>query len=97
MTHDEIGNPSDLDIVTRLNGKVVQTGNTSEMIFGVSSLVSYISSLTTLEEGDIILSGSPKRAGCGPDPRIALQDGDSVEIRINKIGSLINTVVAEEG
>jgi 2-keto-4-pentenoate hydratase/2-oxohepta-3-ene-1,7-dioic acid hydratase in catechol pathway len=97
VPHEEIGSPAGLDIVTRLNDQVVQTGNTSEMIFGVAKLVSYISGLTTLEEGDIILSGSPKRAGNEPDPRIPLQPGDTVEISIERIGSLVNTIVLEGG
>ncbi|MBT3671058.1 MAG: fumarylacetoacetate hydrolase family protein [Chloroflexi bacterium] len=95
VTSDEIPSPEDLGISTKLNGVLVQSASTGEMIFGVRELVSYISELTTLEPGDIILTGSPKKVGDFPDPRILLKPGDLISIDIEKIGLLSNSVVAE--
>jgi 2-keto-4-pentenoate hydratase/2-oxohepta-3-ene-1,7-dioic acid hydratase in catechol pathway len=78
---------SGLKIETRVNGKVMQSGNTAELIFSVPHLVSFISHIMTLLPGDVIATGTP--AGIGP-----LKDGDSVEVFIEKIGSLRNMVVA---
>jgi len=78
---------SGLHIETRLNGNVVQSGNTSELIFPVAHLVSFISHIMTLLPGDVIATGTP--AGIGP-----LNHGDSVEVVIEKIGTLRNPVIA---
>lgn len=96
VTPDEILDLGNLFIQTKLNGKVVQDGNTREMIFDVPYLISYISQLTTLEPGDLILTGSPKRAGDAPDPRTPLKQGDSISIEIEGLGILTNHVAAEE-
>ena len=77
--------PDNLEIKTYLNGKVVQSSNTSNLIFNVYSLVSYISSLMTLKEGDVITTGTP--AGVG-----RLESGDTVRVEIEGIGSLTNYV-----
>jgi 2-keto-4-pentenoate hydratase/2-oxohepta-3-ene-1,7-dioic acid hydratase in catechol pathway len=91
----EVLNPNGLAILTTLNGEVVQDGNTREMIFDVPFLVHYISQLTTLEPEDVILTGSPKRAGNVPDPRTPLKPGDIVSIEIDGLGTLTNPVIAE--
>jgi 2-keto-4-pentenoate hydratase/2-oxohepta-3-ene-1,7-dioic acid hydratase in catechol pathway len=85
---DDIGDVQKLDICCRLNGKVVQKGNTSEMIFKIPEIISYVSRNFTLEAGDIIITGTP--SGVGP-----LQDGDVVEVEIENIGTLKNTVRQE--
>jgi len=95
VTPDEIQDPGSLSIRTTLNGQVVQDANTSEMIFSVPYLISYISQLTTLEPGDLILTGSPKRAGSTPDPRTPLKSGDSISIEIENLGILTNPVIDE--
>ena len=95
VTRDEIEDPGHLEMHTLLNGQVVQKGNTSQMIFNISTLISYISSLTTLEPGDVILTGCPKMMGDHPAPAIALKPGDRLEINIEKIGCLTNTVQSE--
>jgi 2-keto-4-pentenoate hydratase/2-oxohepta-3-ene-1,7-dioic acid hydratase in catechol pathway len=82
--------PSDLKIETRVNGAVKQSARTSDMVFGPAFLVAYISRMMTLEPGDLILTGTP--AGIG-----ALEDGDTVEVEIEKIGVLRNTVTAAAG
>ena len=85
---EEIGNPQNLAISTRLNGKTVQESNTAEMIFSLKEIVSYISRYFTLEAGDIIPTGTP--SGVGP-----LAAGDSIEIEIEGIGVLKNGVRKE--
>jgi 2-keto-4-pentenoate hydratase/2-oxohepta-3-ene-1,7-dioic acid hydratase in catechol pathway len=91
----DVPNPNHLAIKTTLNGQVVQNGNTREMIFDVPFLVHYISQLTTLEPNDVILTGSPKRAGDAPDPRTPLRPGDSISVEVESLGTLTNPVVAE--
>jgi 2-keto-4-pentenoate hydratase/2-oxohepta-3-ene-1,7-dioic acid hydratase in catechol pathway len=81
--------PDDLQIETLLNGEIRQTGRTSELVFGISSLISFISSVMTLLPGDVIATGTP--AGISP-----MKPGDVVEIKIEKIGTLRNPVVAPE-
>ena len=83
-------NPQNLNLETRLNGKTVQAANTREMIFPIARLIAYISRQMTLEEGDIIFTGTP--SGVGP-----LKPGDRVEVEIEGIGVLTNTVVDEKG
>ncbi|MEA2114349.1 MAG: fumarylacetoacetate hydrolase family protein [Thermodesulfobacteriota bacterium] len=85
---DEIGDVQNLDIRTRLNGKVVQQSNTKHMLFKISQIISFISKNFTLEPGDIISTGTP--SGVGP-----LKDGDVVEVEIEGIGTLKNSVQAE--
>ncbi len=80
-----IGDPQNLEIRCRLNGKTVQESNTSFMIFSIREIVAYISRFFTLEAGDLILTGTP--AGVG-----ALKPGDVVEVEIEKIGVLTNRV-----
>jgi len=77
----------DLDIELRVNGVIRQRGSTSEMIFSVAELVAYISRWMTLEEGDIIATGTPE--GVGP-----IQPGDTIEVAIPKVGRLANPVRA---
>jgi 2-keto-4-pentenoate hydratase/2-oxohepta-3-ene-1,7-dioic acid hydratase in catechol pathway len=80
--------PSDVEIVTRVNGDVRQQGRTREMVVGVGELLSYISRCMTLEPGDAVFTGTP--AGVGP-----LRDGDVVEVEIEGIGVLRNPVRSE--
>jgi 2-keto-4-pentenoate hydratase/2-oxohepta-3-ene-1,7-dioic acid hydratase in catechol pathway len=89
----ELGDGSGLRVVQRLNGAVLQDGNTSDLIFPVRHLVAYASAAFTLEPGDLILTGTPAGVGYGRDPRISLADGDVVEVEIDGIGVLRNPVV----
>ena len=93
---DDVKGPERLTIRTWLNDQLVQDGRTSQMIFRVSYLVSYISHLTTLEPGDVILTGSPKSVGTDPDPRIPLKPGDEIRVEIEGLGELHNPVISEE-
>ncbi len=80
--------PSDVRVQTRVNGELKQDGTTRDMIFSVPEVLAYISSFMTLGPGDVVLTGTPE--GVGP-----LAPGDTVEVSVDGIGSLTNTVVAE--
>jgi acylpyruvate hydrolase len=97
LTADELLDPGFLQLRTILNGQTVQEAETSDMVFSVPFLISYISSLTTLEPGDLILTGTPAGIGCNRNPQIFLQPGDQVSVAIDGIGTLTNPVVAEGG
>jgi acylpyruvate hydrolase len=97
VTRDEIQDPGVLRLKTVLNGKTVQDGSTSDMVFPVAFLVSYISSLATLEPGDLILTGTPAGIGCNQTPQVFLRPGDRISIQIDGIGTLANPVAAEAG
>jgi len=90
---NEIRDPQVLDIETRINGQTLQQSNTQHMIFSVAYSISYISSLMTLEPGDIIATGTPEGVGFKRTPPIFLKHGDVVEVEIEKIGTLRNPVV----
>ena len=85
----DIGDPQNLDIETRLNGKTVQKSNTKHMIFSIPTMVAFISKNFTLFPGDIITSGTPSGVG-------QIRHGDVVEVEIENIGVLKNPVVEEE-
>lgn len=96
VTADEIAEPDKLSIQAHINGTLVQSGNTSQMIFNVPYMISYISSITTLHPGDIILTGSPKSLNDRPAPLVYLKPGDNISIEIEGIGVLSNYAVQEE-
>lgn len=96
VTADEIPNPHELGIELRLNGETMQHGNTREFIFGVDEIVSYLSQIMTLEPGDVIFTGTPPGVGMGRKPPVWLKPGDTVEIRIEGLGSLSNPVKSVE-
>lgn len=98
VTSDEVGDPNQLEIKSIVNGEVRQNSNTSDMIFKCDEIVSYISQHMTLVPGDIILTGTPQGVVLGypQDKQVYLKDGDQVTIQIEKLGSLTNTMVAEQ-
>ena len=93
---NEISDPQILNISTRINGQTLQQSNTKHMIFSVAYSISYISSLMTLEPGDIIATGTPEGVGFKRTPPIFLKNGDIVEVEVEKIGTLRNPVVKSE-
>jgi acylpyruvate hydrolase len=97
VTRDEVLDPDCLRLRTTLNGQTVQDERTSDMVFSVPFLVSYISSLATLEPGDLILTGTPAGIGCNRQPQVFLQPGDQISVRIDGVGTLSNVVIAEGG
>jgi 2-keto-4-pentenoate hydratase/2-oxohepta-3-ene-1,7-dioic acid hydratase in catechol pathway len=94
VTADEIPNPNDLKIQTILNNDIVQDWTTSDMIFDVPNLISFLSQDTTLVPGTVILTGTPHGVGMAAKPPRYLRPGDTVSISVEKIGSLTNPVVA---
>jgi 2,4-didehydro-3-deoxy-L-rhamnonate hydrolase len=94
VSPDEITDPHDLTIRAIVSGEVLQDSSTANLIFGVDEVISYVSQTTTLEPGDLILTGTPAGVGVFRDPQRLLQPGDEVTIEIERIGSLTNPVVA---
>jgi len=90
VTKDEAPDPSNLRIKSILNGEVMQDGNTKMMIFSVPYLVSYISKISTLEPGDVILTGTPEGVGYARKPPVYMKDGDVITIEIDGLGTLTN-------
>jgi len=84
--------PDNLAIKAIHNGNVVQDSNTKEMIFSVAKSIAYLSQGTTLEQGTIIMTGTPPGIGCMRDPKVVLNDGDDMRVYIDGIGTLINKV-----
>jgi len=94
-TADEIPEPSELELTTRLNGVQVQHASVSELIFDIPYLVSYLSGITELVPGDVIVTGTPEGVGFARTPPLWLKAGDNVEVEISKIGVLRNRVEHE--
>ena len=95
-TGDEVSDVQNLKVEGLYNGEVTQSSNTSKMIFSIAYLISYISEGITLEPGDIISSGTPEGVGFFRDPPVLLKPGDMCEVRVEKLGSLRNPVVAPQ-
>lgn len=87
VTKDEIEDPHNLRLWLKLNGKTLQDSNTSDLVFNVPQLVSYISHYMSLLPGDIISTGTPAGVGMGFDPPVYLKEGDVVELGIDGLGS----------
>jgi len=88
-------NPDSLRIQSRVNGSVMQDSSTSDMIFGVQKVVAYLSRQMTLMPGTLIMTGTPSGVGFARQPQVFLREGDTVEIEIEKVGVLRNTVGRE--
>ena len=95
-TRDEIEDVQTLKIEGVLNGEVMQSSNTSKMIFQVAYLVSYLSQGITLQPGDVIASGTPDGVGIFRKPPVLLKAGDVFEVKIEKVGTLRNPVVGAD-
>jgi 2-keto-4-pentenoate hydratase/2-oxohepta-3-ene-1,7-dioic acid hydratase in catechol pathway len=94
VTRDEVFDVQDLNLYLELNGKRMQTGNTSKMIFTVAQIVSYLSRFMTLEPGDIICTGTPPGVGLGRTPPRFLKPGDRLRLGIEGLGEQQQDVVA---
>jgi 2,4-didehydro-3-deoxy-L-rhamnonate hydrolase len=90
----EVPNVQALPIRAVLNGAVMQDSNTSNMIFGVAEIVSFVSQAITLEPGDLIITGTPAGVGAFRDPPVWLKPGDEITVEIDGVGSITNPVVA---
>ena len=92
LTADELKNPQELELNLWLNGRLMQHGNTRDMLFPVDFQIEYISSFTTLEPGDIIATGTPAGIGAFRNPPVWLKPGDEVRLSITYLDTLINTI-----
>jgi 2-keto-4-pentenoate hydratase/2-oxohepta-3-ene-1,7-dioic acid hydratase in catechol pathway len=95
VTAEEIADPHDLDIQMEINGEILQDSNTRELIFKIPDLIAFLSSVFTLEPGDIVSTGTPAGVGFARKPPRYLHAGDQMTVRIPPIGELHNPVVAE--
>jgi len=95
VSADEIADPHTLDIQLEIGGERLQNSNTRELIFKIPDLIAYLSSVFTLEPGDIVSTGTPAGVGVARKPPRFLRAGDDVVVRIQSIGELRNPVVAE--
>ncbi len=95
VTQDEIPDPHALDVQLEVNGELLQDSNTRELIFKIPDLIAFLSSVFTLEPGDIVSTGTPAGVGFARKPPRYLRAGDEVVVKIPAIGELRNRVVAE--
>jgi 2-keto-4-pentenoate hydratase/2-oxohepta-3-ene-1,7-dioic acid hydratase in catechol pathway len=94
-TADEVADPHNLRISLTIDGETLQDSNTSDLIFKIPAIIAYISSITPLEAGDVISTGTPEGVGLGRTPKRWLKPGEEVIVTIEKLGSLHNRTVAE--
>lgn len=95
VTSDEIPDPSQLALTTRLNGQVVQEARTDDMIFSVGALIEYCSAFTPLNPGDVIITGTTGGVGAFRQPPLWMKPGDVCEVEISDIGTLRNSIADE--
>jgi 2-keto-4-pentenoate hydratase/2-oxohepta-3-ene-1,7-dioic acid hydratase in catechol pathway len=93
-TADEIGDPHALRISLEVDGRVLQDSSTSQLLFGVDHLISYISQAMTLEPGDVIATGTPAGVAAAHDPPAFLRPGSTVSISVEGLGTLRNSIEA---
>jgi len=93
-TRDEVPDPDDVKIVTRLNGQVMQDANTDDLVFSVVKLIEYYSQFYRFQPGDCITTGSPSGVGFGRNPKVFMKAGDTIEVEVSGIGVLSNPVKA---
>ena len=94
VTADEVPDPQSLRVTLKLNGDTVQDSNTSDMIFTVAEIVSYMSQFMELRPGDIIATGTPSGVGMGMKPQRFLRPGDTMEVTVEGLGTQHQTAVA---
>ena len=94
VTADEIPDPQALELELRVNGRVRQHGSTRDMIYSVAELIAFASSIMTLSPGDVIVTGTPQ--GVGSASGEFLKPGDVVECRVERLGTIVNPVAAED-
>jgi 2-keto-4-pentenoate hydratase/2-oxohepta-3-ene-1,7-dioic acid hydratase in catechol pathway len=97
VTRDEIPDPHDLSIRCTLNGDVMQDSTTAEMIFGVTTLIEFISRAFTLLPGDVIATGTPDGVGVFRSPQVFMKSGDVVTLEVEGLGQLTNHCIEERG
>lgn len=92
-TADEVGDPSQMEITTRLNGKVMQNASAELMVFGFAELIEYCSTFVELAPGDVIVTGTPGGVGMARKPPVFMRAGDRIEVEVTPIGTLAHEIV----
>ncbi|GAA4334232.1 fumarylacetoacetate hydrolase family protein [Pigmentiphaga soli] len=95
VTADEVGDPRELTLETRLNGQRVQHSTVDKLIWDIPTLINYLSTITPLEPGDVIATGTPEGVGYSRKPQLWMKPGDTIEVDISRIGVLRHTIVDE--
>jgi len=95
VTPDEIPDPRKLTLTTRLNGAVMQHASVGDLIFPIEELIAYVSRITELRPGDVLVTGTPSGVGGLRTPPVWMQPGDLVEVEISQLGVLRNPVAEE--
>jgi 2-keto-4-pentenoate hydratase/2-oxohepta-3-ene-1,7-dioic acid hydratase in catechol pathway len=96
VTQDEFGDPDGHGMVTRLNGEVMQSARFAELLFSIAYQIHYLSTICTLEIGDVIVTGTSGGVGLRRNPPLFMKEGDVIEVEIDGIGTLRNTVAPEQ-
>src|SRR5262245_29613352 len=91
-TRDEVPDPANVKLQTRLNGEVMQDANTDDLVFSVVQLLEYYSQFYLFRPGDVITTGSPSGVGFGRNPKVFMKPGDVVEVEVKEIGVLRNPI-----
>jgi 2-keto-4-pentenoate hydratase/2-oxohepta-3-ene-1,7-dioic acid hydratase in catechol pathway len=92
VTPDEVGDVTELELTTRVNGEVRQHGKVADLINDIPSIIEYVTAFTPLSPGDVIVTGTPGGVGLFMEPPGFIVDGDVVEVEVSKLGTLRNTV-----
>ena len=95
VTSDEIPDPSALTLMTRLNGEEMQKATTDDLLFNVNQLIHYLTTVTELDPGDVIVTGTTGGVGVYREPPVFMKKGDIIEVELDKIGVLRNPIVDE--
>jgi len=94
VTKDELPNPHDVTLTTTLNGQVMQSAHTSDLIWPISQLISYFSRFYPFRAGDILTTGSPAGVGYARNPKVFMKAGDEVAVTVDRVGTLRNPIVS---
>lgn len=95
VTDDEIADPQDLWLTTKVNGEVMQDASTGDMVYDIAHQIEHLTAAFTLEPGDVLATGTPSGVGIYRDPPVVLKSGDTVRIEISGVGVLENPVIDE--
>jgi 2-keto-4-pentenoate hydratase/2-oxohepta-3-ene-1,7-dioic acid hydratase in catechol pathway len=95
VTPDEAGNLEHVHVITRLNGEVMQDQPIGDMIFPIAQIIAYVSAFTPLSPGDVIVSGTPGGVGAKRTPPVWMKPGDTIEVEIGPMGTLVNRIAEE--
>ncbi len=96
VTPDELGDMASISVESYLNGVLMQSATLDHMLFSIARIIAYISGFTPLSAGDVIATGTPGGVGAKRNPPVWMKPGDAIEVRVSGVGSLRNTIVAEE-